>query len=135
MHFYETIRRVICVMLLYETLSCAKLHSFSCVCCTYISAEVQSVGKHSHVTSLKSASQKSSATKGTAISAFGSITAQMSDGMTIALSQFGESGAAPDGKRWGSGWRRGLLEVVYLEMDSHQCFIRARLFKINNIVS
>ena len=53
------------------------------------------------MTSLKSASQKSSATKGTAISAFGSITAQMSDGMTIALSQFGESGAAPDGKKYG----------------------------------
>lgn len=62
--------------------------------------EVQSVGKHSHVTSLKSASQKSSAAKGTAISAFGSITAQMSDGMTIALSQFGESGAAPDGQKY-----------------------------------
>ena len=46
----------------------------------------------------KTGSQKSSQT---AVSAFGSITALMSDGMTIALSQFGDSGVAPDGKfRW-----------------------------------
>ena len=54
--------------------------------------------KQSHVTSLKSGSQKMSVGNRTALSAFGSITAQMTDGMTIALSQFGESGSAPDGR-------------------------------------
>ena len=49
------------------------------------------------MTSLKSGSQKMSVGNRTAISAFGSITAQMTDGMTIALSQFGESGSAADG--------------------------------------
>ena len=49
------------------------------------------------MTSLKSGSQKMSVGNRTALSAFGSITAQMTDGMTIALSQFGDSGSAPDG--------------------------------------
>ena len=40
-------------------------------------------------------SVKSSGSK-LAVSAFGSVTAQMSDGMTLALSQFGSSGEAPE---------------------------------------
>ena len=38
--------------------------------------------------------------KKTAVSAFGSITAQLMDGMTLALSQYGESGACQDGKKF-----------------------------------
>jgi len=43
-------------------------------------------------------SMKSSVRKQASVSAFGSITAQFNDGMTLALSQFGDNGEAPDGE-------------------------------------
>lgn len=64
-----------------------------------IKGDSQNEDKQSHVTSLKSGSQKTSSQNRIAVSAFGSITAQMNDGMSISLSQFGESGSAPDGKK------------------------------------
>ncbi|WAR08114.1 SPG17-like protein [Mya arenaria] len=48
----------------------------------------------------KSMSMKSSVRKQASVSAFGSITSQFNDGMTLALSQFGDSGMAPDGKKY-----------------------------------
>ena len=65
-----------------------------------------------HSNGSKANSIKSAFKKHTSVSAFGSITAQMNDGMTIALSQFGDSGEAPDGM-W-SVFVRKRLQTSYL---------------------
>ncbi|XP_052284814.1 sperm-associated antigen 17-like isoform X3 [Dreissena polymorpha] len=44
-------------------------------------------------------SMKSSVRKQTSVSAFGSVTTQFMDGMTLAFSQFGDHGSAPDAKK------------------------------------
>lgn len=52
--------------------------------------DTESVGVKTNM-SVKSEDKK------TAVSAFGSITAQLMDGMTMSLSQFGESGTCEEG--------------------------------------
>ena len=56
-----------------------------------------------------SSAQKTQKSEGdkTSVSAFGSITAQLMDGMTLALSQFGATGESKDGKP-------GILVILYL---------------------
>ncbi|KAL4233858.1 Sperm-associated antigen 17 [Mactra antiquata] len=52
------------------------------------------------VMSEKQGSLKSSRGKQPSVSSFGSVTAQFCDGMNLALSQFGDNGEAPDGKKY-----------------------------------
>ena len=57
-----------------------------------------------------SSAQKTQKSEGdkTSVSAFGSITAQLMDGMTLALSQFGATGESKDGKP-------SILVILYLQ--------------------
>ena len=71
--------------------SVLKLFSLLCVLPTVEDSIISDKSK-------KSNSIKSSVHKQTSVSAFGSVTAHFNDGMTLALSQFGNSGEALDGK-------------------------------------
>lgn len=48
----------------------------------------------------KTTTTKTGKNKQSSVSAFGSVTANFNDGMTLAFSQFGENGEAPDGKKY-----------------------------------